>query len=127
MWNRFVDNSISSSKPGANIKIDKQLFPMKARCQFTQYTPNKPEKLGIKFCLAVEVKTKYTLNAILFLGKGVSLASAQRLSDWVVVSLMKPFLGKDSNSTTDNFLTLLKLAKRIWSKSKQISLELLTY
>ena len=37
LWNRFVDNCISSHKPGPNITIDEQLFSTKARCRFTQY------------------------------------------------------------------------------------------
>ena len=31
VWKRFVDNCISCYKPRANTKIDKQLFPTKAR------------------------------------------------------------------------------------------------
>ena len=49
LWNRFVENSMSLHKPGFNITTDKHLFPTKARCTFTQYIPNKPDKLGIKF------------------------------------------------------------------------------
>ncbi|CAD1476173.1 unnamed protein product, partial [Heterotrigona itama] len=32
---------------GANITIDKRLFPSKARCRFIQYLPNKSDKFGI--------------------------------------------------------------------------------
>ena len=93
LWNKFVDNCISSYKPGPNITIDEQLFPTKARCRFTQYMPNKPDKFGIKFWLAVDVDTKYILNAIPYLGKEESRAPSQRLSDWVVMNLMQPYLG----------------------------------
>ena len=85
LWNKFVDNCISSYKPGPNITIDEQLFPTKARCRFTQYMPNKPDKFGIKFWLAVDVDTKYILNVIPYLGKEESRASSQRLSNWVVL------------------------------------------
>ena len=33
-----------------DVTIDKQLFSCKTRCPFIQYLPNKPDKLGIKFC-----------------------------------------------------------------------------
>ena len=36
--------------------------------------PNKPDKFGIKFWLAVDVDTKYILNAIPYLGKEESRA-----------------------------------------------------
>ena len=94
LWNRFVDNCISSYKPWPNIIIDEELFSTKARCRFIQYMPNKPDKFGIKFWLAVDVDTKYILNAIPYLGKEESRAPSQRLSDWVVMNLMQPYLGK---------------------------------
>ena len=94
LWNRFVDNCISSYKPGQTSLTDEQLFPTKACCRFIQYMPNKPDKFGIKFCLAVDVVTKYILNAIPYLGKEESRSPSQRLSDWVVMNLMQPYLGK---------------------------------
>ena len=48
IWNKFIENSQNYYKPGAKITVDKQLFPMKARCRFTQYKPNKPDKFDIK-------------------------------------------------------------------------------
>ena len=120
LWNKFVDNCISSYKPGPNITIDEQLFPTKARCRFTQYMPNKPDKFGIKFWLAVDVDTKYILNAIPYLGKEESRAPSQRLSDWVVMNLMQPYLGKGRNVTTDNFFTSYSLAKQLLQKKTSI-------
>ena len=90
IWNRFVDKSISCYKPGKNITTDEQLFPTKSCCRLTQYMPNEPDKFGIKFWLAVDVESKYILNAIPYLGKDKSCASTQRLSDKVVMTLMEP-------------------------------------
>ena len=50
----FVDNSISCYQPGKNITIYGKLFPTKSR-RFIQYMPNKPDKFGMKFWLAVDV------------------------------------------------------------------------
>ena len=47
--NRFVENSQKSFVPKSSLTVDKQLFPTKSRCRFTQYMPNKTDKLGIKF------------------------------------------------------------------------------
>ncbi|CAD1472523.1 unnamed protein product, partial [Heterotrigona itama] len=44
VWDMFVQNSQSCYKLGANITIDEQLFPSKARCRFIRYSPNKPDK-----------------------------------------------------------------------------------
>jgi len=49
VWQRFIDNCFLCYRPGANVTADEQLFPSKARCRFTQYMANKPDKFGIKF------------------------------------------------------------------------------
>ena len=43
VWDRFRINSIACYKPGAEITVDEQLFPTKARCRFTQYIKSKVE------------------------------------------------------------------------------------
>ena len=120
VWNRFVDNCISCYKPKSNITIDKQLFPTKARCRFTQYMPKKPDKFGIKFWLAVEVETKYISHAVRYFGKNETRALSHRLSDWVVMKLMEPYFGKGRNVTTDNFFTSYGLAKQLRQKKTSI-------
>ena len=79
--------------------------------------PNKPVKFGIKFWLAVDVDTKYILNAIPYLRKKESRAPSQRLFDGVVMNLMQPYLGKGRNVTTDNFFTSYSLAKQLLQKT----------
>lgn len=56
-------------KSGAYITVDEQLFPSKAKCRFTQYMPNKPDKFGIKFWLASDVNSEYVINRFSYLGK----------------------------------------------------------
>ena len=66
VWYVFVGNCLRHYKPGTNITVDRQLFPTKARCRFTQYMPNKPDKFGIKFWMAADVQTKYMLHSVLY-------------------------------------------------------------
>ena len=77
-WNKFVENCMACYKPGENITVDKQLFPTKVCCRFIQHMANKPDKLGIKFWLAVDVKSKYILNFILYLGKDETRAFTKK-------------------------------------------------
>ncbi|XP_012342029.1 LOW QUALITY PROTEIN: uncharacterized protein LOC105735448 [Apis florea] len=49
VWYKFIENSQNCYKPGGYLVIDEQLFSTKARCRFTQYMLNKPDKFGIKF------------------------------------------------------------------------------
>ena len=69
VWYTFVGNCLRHYKPGANITVDKQLFPTKARCRFTQYMPNKLDKFGIKFWIAADVQAKHMLHSFPYLGK----------------------------------------------------------
>ncbi|KAK7925721.1 hypothetical protein WMY93_008031 [Mugilogobius chulae] len=113
VWESFVSNCILCYKPGPDITIDEQLLPTKARCPFTQYMANKPDKFGIKFWVAADVNTKYMLNAAPYLGKDVTRTPGQRLGDSVVLKLAEPFTGKGRNITTDNFFTSLDLARAL--------------
>ena len=118
--NKFIKNCIVCYKPGENITMDEQLFPTKARCRFTQYMANKPDKFGIKFWLAFDVKSKYMLNAIPYLGKDEARPATQRLSESVVIKLVEPNLGKGRNVTTDNFFASNDLTTEL--RKKKVSL-----
>ncbi|KAG8239305.1 hypothetical protein J437_LFUL018756 [Ladona fulva] len=43
------ESPAASNNPNENVTADKQLYPLKSRCQIFQYMPNKLEKLAIKF------------------------------------------------------------------------------
>uniref|UniRef100_A0A3P9KCK2 PiggyBac transposable element-derived protein domain-containing protein n=1 Tax=Oryzias latipes TaxID=8090 RepID=A0A3P9KCK2_ORYLA len=116
VWGSFVANCIKSFNPGRYITIDKQLFPTKTRCCFLQYIATKPDKFGIKFWVACDLKSKYVCNIIPYLGKDPSRPMGERLSENVVMKLMEPFLDKGRNVTTDNFFTSVSLARQLLSR-----------
>ena len=51
---------------------------------------NKPDKFVIKFWIAVDLESKYVLNAIPYLGKVETRPDTQRLSESVVIKLEEP-------------------------------------
>ncbi|XP_065814652.1 activating transcription factor 7-interacting protein 1 isoform X2 [Labrus bergylta] len=120
VWGGFVSNSIACYKPGACITVDEQLFPTKARCRFTQYMANKPDKFGIKFWLAADVETRYFLNGFPYLGKDDTRPAHQRLGESVVMKLVEPYVGKRRNVTTGKFFTSLTLAKNLQRKNTSL-------
>ena len=73
--------------------------------------PNKPDKFSVKFWLAVDVKSKYMLNAIPYLGKDEARPATQRLSESVVIKLVEPFLGKRRNVTLTHLSIELRKKK----------------
>uniref|UniRef100_A0A8C5HDC0 PiggyBac transposable element-derived protein domain-containing protein n=1 Tax=Gouania willdenowi TaxID=441366 RepID=A0A8C5HDC0_GOUWI len=116
VWGSFVANRITSYNPGRHITIDEQLFPTKTRCCFLQYIATKPDKFGIKFCVACDLKSKYVCKIIPYLGKDPSRPPGERLSENVVMKLMEPFMDKGRTVTIDNFFTSLSLARRLHSR-----------
>lgn len=120
VWYKFIDNSQNCYKPGPYITIDEQLFPTKARCRFTQYMPNKPDKFGIKFWLASDVRSKYIINGFPYLGKDESREPSVPLGEFVTMKLAKPYVGCGRNITTDNFFTSLPLATKLLAKKTTI-------
>lgn len=116
-WNKFVKNCVACYSPGANITIDQQLFPTKARCKFMA---NKPSKFGIKFWLAADAQSKYMLNGAPYLGKDKTRSRDQSVGEAVVLKLAEPFLGRGRNITADSFFTSLKLAAALQAKGTGI-------
>jgi len=111
---RFVENSQKAYIPDYSLTVDEQLFPMKARCRFTQFMPNKPDKFGIKFWILAEVSSKYCLNITPYLGKDEERVDS--LGTHTVMKLMEPYLGRGYNVTTDNFFTSKDLALKLVDK-----------
>ncbi|XP_005917063.3 uncharacterized protein LOC121813594, partial [Haplochromis burtoni] len=120
VWGSFVTNCITCYNPGLHITIDEQLFPSKTRCSFLQYIASKPDKFGIKFWVACDLKSKYICNVFPYLGKDPNRPTGERLSENVVMRLMEPFLDKGRNVTTDNFFTSLSLAQKLLRRKTTI-------
>ena len=116
VWDKFVNNCIVCYKLGENTTVDKQLFPTKVRCRFTQYMANKPDKFGIKLWLAVDMESKYLLNAIPYLGKDETRPSNQIPSESVIMKIVDQLLGKAKMSQPTTFLPLFMLVRRSGKK-----------
>lgn len=84
LWTPFVDNCVKCFNPYENLTIDEQLVPCKTRCRFIQYMANKPDKFGLKFFLAVDLKQKYVCNGLPYLGKYDDRPEDESLSCHVV-------------------------------------------
>ncbi|KAJ8888997.1 hypothetical protein PR048_008491 [Dryococelus australis] len=120
VWDSFIENCSLCYVLGANITVDEQLFPTNARCKFTQYMANKPDKFGMKFWLAADVGTKYLSNGFPYLGKDDNRPPNQSLSEHDVMKLMAPYLGKGRNVTMDNFFTSVSLAEKLEIQSTSL-------
>lgn len=120
LWASFVTNCIRWYDPGRHLVIDEQLFPSKTRCCFLRYVAAKPEKFGIKFWVASDLKSKYICNVLPHLGKEPSGPGGELLSESVAMELMEPFLDTGRNVVTDKFFTSLALARRLLERKTTI-------
>lgn len=112
IWNKFIENSQVCCKPEQNITVDEQLFPLKARCWFMQYTPNKPNNFGIK-----DVSNKYVSNGFPYLRKDQKRASSVLSSEYVVMKLVQPYIECGRNTTTTVSLGC-RCQQNYWLKKK---------
>ena len=69
----------------------------------------KPAKFGIRFWMVCDTMTSFVLRAFPYVGGGERKAG---LGEHVTLSLMEPYKNTGLNVTTDNFFTLLSLARR---------------
>ena len=107
----FTANSMQVYQPYPNLTVDEQLLPMKSRCKFIQFMPQKPDKFGIKFWVIVDVRSKYCLQYIPYLGsQDLEERGDNSLGMFVVKKLMEGYLYSGYNVCTDNFFTSSPLA-----------------
>ena len=113
LWSPFIENCQKAFRPYANITVDEQLLHCKARCKFIQYMANKPDKFGIKFWMAVDVKTKYLFIGFKYVGKDESRSGDVSVPTGVVMKLMMPLFKKGHNVTSNNYFISLDLCLRL--------------
>ena len=111
-WNNFIENCKKYYVPNFDLTTEEQLFSCKTRCLFIQYMPKKPDKLGIKFELLVDVCLKYLCNDKPYVGKDPTTNGEKDLTTDFCLCLMQPFLKKGYNVTMNNYFTSVNLANK---------------
>jgi hypothetical protein len=96
--------------PYEKLCIDESLLLFKGRCHFKQYIPNKRSRFGIKSFLICDFKTGFVQDFIIYSGKKTEIKSSKLVKDLdksgeVVLTLLKPYLGKGHMVITDNWYT----------------------
>ena len=121
VFDLFSGNCQSSYIPEYSLTFDEQVLPLKTRCGFIVFMPNKPDKCGIKFWIFCEVNSKYVVHIIPYLG---AQEKAERgdlpLAEHVIMKISQPIIGKGYNITMDNFFTSLTAAVKLKEKRTTI-------
>ena len=69
---------------------DEQPMPLKSRCSFVTFMPNKPDEYGVKFQVLADVETKCASNINVYLGaQEKEQRGGAPLAESVVVNLRK--------------------------------------
>ena len=93
------------------ITIDEQLFPFRGHTKFTQYIPSKPSKYGIKVFWACDASNAYSLQGQIYTGKPTDGPRQANVNEQTVLNLVSLYKSSGRNVTTDNFFTIMELAK----------------
>ena len=91
------------------------------RCPFKMYIPNKPAKYGIKIVMLCDNKSKYMLNAEVYLGKGTNTKELG-LAEYFIMNLATPIFGSRKNATMDKWFTFIHVAKKLLQTPYQITI-----
>ena len=118
IWNRFTDNCCTLYKPGAFITVDEQLFPSKAR-SLLPVPGIKTRQILEKILVVCRQREQMYNKGFPYVGKNKLRSANNRVSDRVVMQLMRPYLCKGRNVTTDSYFISLKLENQL-KKRKQI-------
>ena len=118
LWYAFISNCQRAYVPEPFMTVDEQLLPCKARCRFLQYMANKPDKFGIKFWLAADIRSKYLFNGFPYLGKDEERQGSLPTS--VVLKLMEPLQNRGYNVCCDNFFTSLDVTRKLIQKKTSL-------
>jgi len=71
---------------------------------------SKSDKYGQKYWLSVDKESKYVSNGFPYVGNEKTHSRDERVSYQVVMLLLKSYLNKRRNVTTDNHFTSMKLS-----------------
>ena len=74
---------------------------------------SKPDNYKQKYWLAVDKDSKYVVNGFPYVGRDETRSTDELVSNQVVMRLLKPYLNKGRNVTTDIYFTSIKLATEL--------------
>ena len=112
IWENFIQNCKACYNPSEFCTLDEQLLAFCGHCPFKMYIPNKPAKYGIKIVLLCDNKSKYMLNAEVYLGKGTN-TKGLGLAEYFIMNLATLIFGSNRNATMDNWFTSIPVAKKL--------------
>ena len=117
VFDLFAENCRTSYIPEYSLTLDEQVLPLKTRCGFIVFMPNKPDKYGLKFWLLCKVNSKYVVNIIPYLGAQEKATRGDlSLAEDVISRIAQSVTGKGYNITMDNFFTSLRAAVKLKEK-----------
>ncbi|KAF7691480.1 PiggyBac transposable element-derived protein 4 [Cucumispora dikerogammari] len=103
-------NSVFGSKYslGRDLSIDEGICSWKGKLRFKTYTPQKPDKYGIKLYMLCDSKTGYTLK--------FTLCSGGKTINETVYDLLDNYFRKHNIIYMDNYYNSIKLTEKLHEK-----------
>ncbi|KAL6417032.1 hypothetical protein ACFW04_014740 [Cataglyphis niger] len=104
--NKLQKSFKDSFSPFQNLCIDESLLLFKGRLSFKQYIPSKRSRFGIKTYVLCNCKTGYVLDVNIYAGSETRITEDTPeigKTGNIVLTLLKPYLGKGHTLYVDNF------------------------
>ncbi|KAL6419646.1 hypothetical protein ACFW04_011300 [Cataglyphis niger] len=104
--NKLQKSFKDSFSPFQNLCIDESLLLFKGRLSFKQYIPSKRSRFGIKTYVLCDCKTGYVLDVNIYAGSETRITEDTPeigKTGNIVLTLLKPYLGKGHTLYVDNF------------------------
>ena len=93
IWIMLNRNLKEAYKPSECITIDEELFPFRGHTKFTQHTPSRSAKYGIKVFWACNASNVYSLQGQIYTGKSTDGSRQLNVGKQTVLNLVSLYKG----------------------------------
>lgn len=105
-------------RPSGYVTIDETILSFRGRCGFRVYTPNKPDRYGLKLFSLCDSRSAYLFSSLPYIGRGTLVGeSTLRIPTRQVLQLVEPIVGSNRTITVDNYFTSIELANELLAKN----------
>ena len=101
-------------QPHQALSIDEGMVPWQGNVHFRVYSPDKPDKYGLKAYILCDAENSYCLKFELYTGKPATPPSANGATYDLVMSLMRNHFSDNHIVYCDNYYTSPTLFMDLW-------------
>lgn len=102
-------------KPQRHLSLDEGMIPWRGHLSFRVYSPDKPNKYGIKVYMLCDALSGYCLKFNMYAGKSIVPISMHGITYDLVMDMMSGYFGQGYILYMDNYYSGVQLAWDLWN------------